>query len=65
MVGGRVAAGLVAVWSVIVGWGAGLGVSLRFSQAAQPLLRAPSTHHTLRRGVKDLSTLKHSKRGSK
>lgn len=59
--GGRVG----GVWSGIVRCGNGLRVSPGSSQAAQPLLRAPSTYHTLRRGAKDLSTLKHSKRGSR
>lgn len=53
------------VWSGIVRCGNGLRVSPGSSQATQPLLRAPSTYHTLRRGAKDLSTLKHSKRGSR
>lgn len=53
------------VWSGIVRCGNGLRVSPGSSQATQPLLRTPSTYHTLRRGAKDLSTLKHSKRGSR
>lgn len=40
-----------------MGWGCPQGAA----KAAQMLLRVPSTHHTLCRGEKDLSTLKHSK----
>ena len=39
--------------------------SVRKSQPSSPVLRALSTHHALRRGAKDLSTLKHNKSGGR
>ena len=39
--------------------------SVRKSQPSSPVLRALSTHHALRRGAKDLSTLKHTKSGGR